>query len=724
MKVFVTTELFPFTHGGIGRAIANMLSSLDPAQAAQTAIVWVGDDLDSNRFASVYPQIKLVVVSKLDYELVDESGVCYPPEWAFTDTEWHWRSVRALQGLRKLASEVGKLDYIEFPDWGGLGFATTQEKLLGREFDDSVVAVRLHTVDSLLADVDSRLVDKQALATYDLERKALADSDYVIAQIPEVGHAIKAFFGFSDEEWLPRMHVHAPPVTLDFGDVVRVPIRACADTPIVFPSKIQYLKRPDLFLRGACGFLRAHQEYRGNIVFAAHSSPDAMARLQRMVPPDLAARFVFLDNASPIERAHLLSRSISVTASQFESFCLSAYEASLAGAICVLNGNNPAFGDSSPWRDGLNCCKFDGTAEGLAAALAVAYARGVREVVKTPADPSPWDMLQARPAPKSVASRPLVSVVVPHFNLGEYLPRTLDSILASTYENVEIVVVDDCSTDALSCLTIERIQTLRGRIRIIRNPMNLGLAATRNVALQHVRGEFILTLDADDLIGPQFIELAVNALQWNPAFDFVVPQTGFFLDREEGQIGRQAAFADYAVFYGEARALGMYENRFSTATCMARTAVMRELKYREELEAYEDWDIYSRALATGKRFIATNGIHFFYRRRANSMYHTPERVARHRELYHALLTGKMVEAGEVRLPLYVLEGGQAAHAAPGALEEELHALRSQLAFYQNSRAVFATRKIVEYLKAKAPWAIKLARQGLQTLWRARRRLRS
>ncbi|WJN77360.1 glycosyltransferase [Burkholderia anthina] len=724
MKVFVTTELFPFTHGGIGRAIANMVSSLDPAQAAQTAIVWVGDDLDSNRFASVYPQIKLVVVSKLDYELVDESGICYPPEWAFTDTEWHWRSVRALQGLRKLAREVGKLDYIEFPDWGGLGFATTQEKLLGREFDDSVVAVRLHTVDSLLADVDSRLVDKQGLATYDLERKALADSDYVIAQIPGVGHAIKAFFGFSDEQWLPRMHVHAPPVTLDFGDVAREPISACADTPIVFPSKIQYLKRPDLFLRAACGFVRAHPEYRGNIVFAAHSSPDAMARLRRMVPPDLAGRFVFLDNASPIERAHLLSRSISVTASQFESFCLSAYEASLAGAICVLNGNNPAFGDSSPWRDGLNCCKFDGTAEGLATALAVAYARGVREVVKTPSDPSPWDMLQARPAPKSVASRPLVSVLVPHFNLGEYLPRTLDSILASTYENVEIVVVDDCSTDALSCLTIERIQTLGGRIRIVRNPMNLGLAATRNVALQHVRGEFILTLDADDLIGPQFIELAVNALQRNPEFDFVVPQTGFFLDREEGQIGRQAAFADYAVFYGEARALGMYENRFSTATCMARTTVLRELKYREELEAYEDWDLYSRAIATGKRFIATNGIHFFYRRRANSMYHTPERVARHRELYHALLTGKMVEAGEVRLPLYVLEGGQAASAAPGALEEELHALRSQLAFYQNSRAIFATQKIVEYLKTKAPWALKLARQGLQTVWRVRRRLRS
>lgn len=307
--------------------------------------------------------------------------------------------------------------------------------------------------------------------------------------------------------------------------------------------------------------------------------------------------------------------------------------------------------------------------------------------MKTPCDPSPWDVLRVPPGPTSIANRPLVSVVVPHFNLGEYLPRTLDSVLASTYENVEIVVVDDSSTDPLSCLTIERIQTLEGRIRIIRNPMNLGLAATRNVALQHVRGEFVLTLDADDLIGPQFIELAVNALRRNPAFDFVVPQTGFFLDREEGQIGRQAAFADYAVFYGEARALGMYENRFSTATCMARASVLRELKYREELEAYEDWDLYTRAVAVGKRFIATNGIHFFYRRRADSMYHTPERFARHRALYHALLTGKAVQTGQVKLPLYVLEGGQDAHVVLGPSPDELHALQGELAFYRNSRAI-------------------------------------
>jgi glycosyltransferase involved in cell wall biosynthesis len=315
-------------------------------------------------------------------------------------------------------------------------------------------------------------------------------------------------------------------------------------------------------------------------------------------------------------------------------------------------------------------------------------------------------------------------VVVPHFNLGAYLPRTLDSVLASTYENVEIVVVDDCSTDEMSRLTIDRLRTVGERLRVVRNRMNLGLAATRNVALGHVRGEFVLTLDADDLISPSFIALAVEALQRNPKHDFVVPQTGFFLDTEERQIGQQAAFTDYAVFYGEARAMGLYENRFSTATCIARTAVLRELRYREELEAYEDWDLYSRAVAAGKRFIVTNGIHFFYRRRADSMYHTPERVARHRSLYHSLLTGKAIEAGVSKLPLYVLEGGQPALVDARSAPDELQALRGQVAFYQNSLTVFLAIRTHQYLSARAPWAIKAGQKALSAARKIRRRLRA
>jgi glycosyltransferase involved in cell wall biosynthesis len=725
MRVFVTTELFPFTHGGIGRAIANMLSESSSSDLANTAVVWAGDELDVARFSTVYPQVKLVVASRLNYELADEDGISYPPEWAFTNTEWHWRSIRAMQGLKRLVREEGAVQYVEFPDWGGLGFASIQEKLLGRAFGDAVLAVRLHTTDSLLATVDGRPVDKYLLAVHDLERKALADCDRIVMQLPAVGEAVRCFFDFSEADWAARACLHAPPVLLDSGAVASRSVRPSTHMAVVFPSKIQHLKRPELFVRGACGFLLSNPDYQGSIIFAAHSTEAYEARIRRMIPPDLADRFIFLKDAGTVERLALISRSICVTTSPFESFCLSAYEASLAGGICVLNGANPAFGDQSPWEDGVNCYKFDGRAQSLAETLTRALSGPDLSVVKVPQNTVPWTLPATQVATKAVVhERPLVSVVVPHYNLGDYLPRTLDAILASTYENVEIVVVDDRSTDKLSRLAISRLESLGERLRIVSNPMNIGLAATRNAALKHVRGDYVLTLDADDLISASFIEMAVTALQRNPAYDFVVPQTGFFLDGDEGQIGTRVAFTDYAIFHGEARALGLHDNRFSTATCLARTSVLRELGYREELDAYEDWDLYMRAVAAGKRFIVTNGIHFFYRRRANSMYHTPERAARHRSLYHDILRDKSVKTSSFKLPMYVLEGALPNAEAVRRSDEDLRQLNEQLDFYRKNRAVFATLRTMHYLETKAPFLARFGSKVIVGAWRMRRRLRA
>ncbi|MFZ5892914.1 MAG: glycosyltransferase family 2 protein [Myxococcota bacterium] len=94
-------------------------------------------------------------------------------------------------------------------------------------------------------------------------------------------------------------------------------------------------------------------------------------------------------------------------------------------------------------------------------------------------------------------SPPLVSVVIPGYNCARYVAETLDSVLAQSYANFEVVFVDDGSTDA----TPDILAGYRDRI-VYRRTANGGLAAARNAGMKLARGEFIAWLDADDVCDP------------------------------------------------------------------------------------------------------------------------------------------------------------------------------------------------------------------------------
>jgi glycosyltransferase involved in cell wall biosynthesis len=112
-------------------------------------------------------------------------------------------------------------------------------------------------------------------------------------------------------------------------------------------------------------------------------------------------------------------------------------------------------------------------------------------------------------------SRPLVSVLVTVYNREYYLAECLDSILASTWTDFEVVVVDDCSTDA-SVAIAESFATRDTRIHIHRNSANLGDYRNRNRAAALARGKYLKYLDADDLIYPHSLEAYVVAMDRFP----------------------------------------------------------------------------------------------------------------------------------------------------------------------------------------------------------------
>lgn len=106
---------------------------------------------------------------------------------------------------------------------------------------------------------------------------------------------------------------------------------------------------------------------------------------------------------------------------------------------------------------------------------------------------------------------PLVSVVVPAFNAASTLEQALHSILSQSYRNIELIVVDDGSTDE----TANILRTYGENLRVV-HQANSGLAKARNVGCALARGEFVALMDADDLCMPERIAVQVEALQSRP----------------------------------------------------------------------------------------------------------------------------------------------------------------------------------------------------------------
>ncbi|HEX6755477.1 MAG TPA: glycosyltransferase [Mycobacteriales bacterium] len=183
---------------------------------------------------------------------------------------------------------------------------------------------------------------------------------------------------------------------------------------------------------------------------------------------------------------------------------------------------------------------------------------------------------ERRDATSRRRARPLVSVVIPHHDQGAYLHETVDSVRASSYPHVEILVVDDGSTDPSSRQAFSSLEADRK----VAQP-NRGLAAARNAGIAAASGPLVLPLDADDLIDPRYIELAVAALARDPEVAYVSCYTRDF-----------GLFDGGYVPVGPVPDVMLYLQTFgSCANVYRREALEQVGGYDEQLIAYENWDL-------------------------------------------------------------------------------------------------------------------------------------
>ncbi|NDH65996.1 MAG: glycosyltransferase family 2 protein, partial [Microbacteriaceae bacterium] len=144
-------------------------------------------------------------------------------------------------------------------------------------------------------------------------------------------------------------------------------------------------------------------------------------------------------------------------------------------------------------------------------------ASGYTGITIAQGDSSRLDRISAR-APKTGLSNesPLVSVILPAFNSEKWISTAIQSLLAQTWTALEVLVVDDCSTDSTYAIA-KSFEALDQRVRVMRAKTNSGPYHCRNIALKQAKGDYVTVHDADDWSHPQKIEVQVRHLEANPS---------------------------------------------------------------------------------------------------------------------------------------------------------------------------------------------------------------
>lgn len=186
---------------------------------------------------------------------------------------------------------------------------------------------------------------------------------------------------------------------------------------------------------------------------------------------------------------------------------------------------------------------------------------------------------------------PAVSVIMPVYNGGEYLAEAIESILAQTLGDFELIIVDDCSTDG-SAESIAAYAERDRRIRALAHPRNRGQGAAQSTGLAEARGDFITLMDADDVSFPQRLAKQVEFLRDNPeigalgaccrAMNHDLSRTLF-----EFSVPREHALIAFNLFFG-ASIVG--------ATLMTRAKHLKAVGYAEERRHSPDLDLSMRLL--------------------------------------------------------------------------------------------------------------------------------
>ena len=663
----VSRELVPFFGGGIGTY--SMLMARALRDAGHEVHVLTADHLDlARRSQSLFPGITV-------HGIAPSLGEATENACNYASMRHAWGVYEALERLHA----AHRFEVVEFPEFYGEGYFALQAKRYLNKFSDALFIVRLHTptehcrqlnrqygldvetvflqhqertsieLADLVVSPTHSLLEKVNAETGPLERTAVHPHPFDMASWVEAMEASKR------PDWRPEDAEPLSPLALRKQERARgrtpdaAGLRPRAKEQVLYFGRLEYRKGVAELLQAGLKVLELGRDVEFLFIGGdTHTGPfgqSMLAYLRKRIPAKWKHRFIFEARRPRLELVRAI-RGATVCAfpSHWENFPNVCLEAMAAGATVVGSDQGGMAEIIEHEKSGLlvRGGDVDALVEGLVRALSDSELRErIREAaparVVEVCDPAAaaasfvelgrdalatlrtGSATAAQREPRAGGDAPSVSIIVPFYNLGRYLPETLKSIREQTYTDYEVIVVDDGSTESASIAVLELLEG--SSIRLVRKP-NGGLSSARNAGVAAARGKWVLPLDADDLIAPTFLEKTVSVLERHPELGFVTALSSYF-EKDPAK-----PFGGWIPWGGDRDCLPIINTASSCTALMPRALIEEAGGYDEWLTSFEDWDLFCSLAERGRFGVVLPEFLFHYRVRRNSMLRTTATTSR------------------------------------------------------------------------------------------------
>ena len=207
-------------------------------------------------------------------------------------------------------------------------------------------------------------------------------------------------------------------------------------------------------------------------------------------------------------------------------------------------------------------------------------------------------------------SKDLVSIITACYNSENYISETINSVLNQTYQNWELLIVDDCSTDNTKSL-IKKFQKTEKRIKLFQLNENSGAAVARNKAIKEAKGTFIAFLDSDDNWLPKKLELQLEFMISN---NYNLTHTSYELIDHQGNSLKKTIVPAKILGYKDM----LYSNKIGCLTAIYNQSKIGK-KYMPLLRKRQDYALWLKILKTGEKAYGLAEVLSQYRNTENSI---------------------------------------------------------------------------------------------------------